>query len=348
MMSPSQPYIILVNGDSAASDALSAAAPLAFAQWRMSLVNDLHEAAAHLPSEHEILVLLDPRPEDMALAQDIQEAGLPRWAVVVLSYGAGDANPIDYIPQPEWHPASLARILRQASRFHQLARLCARHEGDLHTIARRIRHDLNSPLNGILSMAELIHDITAKDHPEIEELMPSIFEAVDGMVALVDRVSMIAKASGTDKPREDVAMQDRLGLVLQKVEMQRLKRNGSIHVTTEMPVVHGVPEWLDIIWRTLLDNALKHGGEPPVIEVGAHEEADGWHFWVQDNGRKLSPEQRAGLFMPFHQLHTNNRAHGLGLSLVERLVALQGGASGCELNSTGTRFYFTLPKTFLS
>jgi two-component system, sensor histidine kinase and response regulator len=69
-------------------------------------------------------------------------------------------------------------------------------------------------------------------------------------------------------------------------------------------------------------------------------------FWVADNGVGLTPEQQQQLFTPFERLH-NVRAdgHGLGLSIVRRILEKLGGEAGVEsVPGEGSRFYFTLPR----
>jgi signal transduction histidine kinase len=258
---------------------------------------------------------------------------------------------LQMIPQAEWQPAALARHLRHALTELELRRRCQRHEGDLRTVARRIRHDLNAPLNGILSMTELIQDIASSNDGdsgrEVAELTPSIFAAIDGMVMLIDRVSEIAKASSMPGPldREVVSMEDPLGAALQKLEFHCLQRKTRVESAKDWPDVQGRREWLRVIWLTLISNALKHGGEPPQVRIGWNDVGDGWKFWVEDNGAGVREGSRDTLFRPFHLLHQDNRAHGLGLSLVQRLVQLQGGYCGFEdrEGEAGSRFFFVLP-----
>ncbi|TLD69327.1 HAMP domain-containing histidine kinase [Phragmitibacter flavus] len=348
-MSLANPHLILVHGDGVAADALSAAAGVAFAQWQFSSVGSLEEAVGQRPSPAELLVMVDPGDEEWRAAREVALAdGLPRWNVVALSHGAGVALHPEMIPQAEWHPATLARYLRHALTELDLRRRCLRHEGDMHTIARRIRHDLNAPLNGILSMTELIQDIASSGGTEVAELTPSIFEAIDRMVALIDRVSAVAKASSMPHERESVPMEEPLWAALQKMEFQMLKCQAKVESTEGLPGVHGSRDWLQMIWQTLISNALKHGGKPPLVRIGWGDGGDGWKFWVEDNGGGVREGSRDGLFKPFHLLHQENRAYGLGLSLVQRLVDLQGGYCGFEELESGSRFFFVLPKDLLA
>ena len=68
-------------------------------------------------------------------------------------------------------------------------------------------------------------------------------------------------------------------------------------------------------------------------------------FWVRDNGRGLTPAQQELLFRPFTRLvQSSSHGHGLGLSIVYRIVKKLGGKVGVESNpSEGATFYFTLP-----
>ena len=84
-----------------------------------------------------------------------------------------------------------------------------------------------------------------------------------------------------------------------------------------------------------------------MLQVGADSDAKGTiYFWVQDNGAGLTPEQQANLFTEFTRIaQTKAQGHGLGLSIVQRIVTKLGGTAGVESEiGRGSRFYFTLPE----
>jgi two-component system sensor histidine kinase/response regulator len=68
-------------------------------------------------------------------------------------------------------------------------------------------------------------------------------------------------------------------------------------------------------------------------------------FWVKDNGPGLTEGQQAQLFTQFTRLHkVRATGYGLGLSIVQRIVAKLGGEVGVEsAPGQGSCFYFTLP-----
>ncbi len=89
-------------------------------------------------------------------------------------------------------------------------------------------------------------------------------------------------------------------------------------------------------------NALRHGKDK--IELGWREEKKEFRFWLCDNGNGIPVENCHKLFQPFESLHEADAAPGLGLSIIQRLVELQGGRCGYEPRlDGGSCFYFILP-----
>ena len=113
------------------------------------------------------------------------------------------------------------------------------------------------------------------------------------------------------------------------------------------PVVLGHGPWVAEIWTNYLSNAVKYGGQPPAIQLGADPvpERACVRFWVQDNGPGLTPEQQAALFQPFTRVtQTRVEGHGLGLSIVRRIAEKLQGRAGVESQpGAGSRFWFELP-----
>ena len=66
------------------------------------------------------------------------------------------------IPPEEWNVPLLSRAFRSAITEHQLLRDYARAQGDLLTLARRINHDLRTPLGGIMTAVEQLQEVLAR------------------------------------------------------------------------------------------------------------------------------------------------------------------------------------------
>jgi signal transduction histidine kinase len=114
------------------------------------------------------------------------------------------------------------------------------------------------------------------------------------------------------------------------------------------PLAVGYAPWIEEVWTNYLSNAIRHGGKPPRVEVGAELQPDGFvRFWVQDNGPGLTQEEQVNLFTPFTRLdQVRTKGYGLGLSIVRRIIEKLGGQVGLESEGKvgqGSTFYFTLP-----
>jgi two-component system, sensor histidine kinase and response regulator len=100
------------------------------------------------------------------------------------------------------------------------------------------------------------------------------------------------------------------------------------------------------VWANYLSNAIKYGGRPPYVELGASARSEGVvRFWVRDNGPGIPPAVHTHLFTAFNHVgHVHHLEHGLGLSSVLQIVEKLGGQVGVESEpGTGSLFYFTLP-----
>jgi signal transduction histidine kinase len=226
----------------------------------------------------------------------------------------------------------------------QLLRENARLRGDLLTVAVRVNHDLRTPLGGIVNTGELLKEILAEKDPAAAALTDSLFISVDEMSKLISQIRVVTKASADPKPKARVNMTEIVSGVLQRLESRILKKSATITEPGSWPEVNGVADWLEFIWWNFVANALQHAGEKPQIELNWRQEKNELRFQVCDNGVGVPAEVREKLFQPFDTLHKPDSRWGLGLSVVQRLVDLQGGDCGYEPNPKGGAcFYFTLP-----
>jgi signal transduction histidine kinase len=224
----------------------------------------------------------------------------------------------------------------------QLWRENLRLRGDLLTVARRISHDLRTPLGGVVATSEVLKEILAENNPSRSSLVAPILDSTEEIKKLIERVSFILKASANPLPKEPVKMGEVVFRTLQRLEGKILKKNAVVSEPDSWPEVNGVFSWLEVVWWNLLANAVQFGKDR--VELGWQKENGGLRFWICDNGDGVPMEKHAKLFQPFHSLHKPDAAHGLGLSIVQRLMELQGGRCGFEPRlKGGSSFYFTLP-----
>jgi signal transduction histidine kinase len=295
-------------------------------------------AAIAAPQEGlEVLVLIDPTPEDFEIAlATLDSRGLPRWAVV-------PPWPEDIEHAAVWEPPTLAHTFRFAVSLLMLRRDKARLAGDLHTVARRLTHDLRTPLNSISTANEALATNATAPEPG-PSLHRAISEAVEETGNLIERVAAVLVAGARPIVKQPIEMEEVIWKARERLDSRIRAARATIRSPEKWPMVNGVPAWLELVWTNLLANSLQHAGETPCIELGwKHTDAD-FCFWVRDSGAGVAVAKRAHLFYPFDRLNELSAPRGYGLSLVQRLIELQGGATGYSPDPAPSgSFYFTLP-----
>jgi signal transduction histidine kinase len=291
----------------------------------------------------ELVVLTEPDTASAAHAiQALDSDGLPRWAVVILGSDMGEFA--ESVPPEQWNPQLLARVFRSAVQQHQLMCDNLRLRGDLRTIARRVTHDLYTPVGCITTSAHVLEAVLFQgDKESVEEMVQNVKNSSAEIARIIDRVSFVLRASADPHFPDRIEMSGVVAGVLRELESDVRAAGATVAQPATWPEVTGVSQWLHVVWWNLLKNALAHGGAGPQLRMAWKFENNVFRFSVIGRGAPIAGPVRARFFRPFDQLHLLP-VPGLGLSIVQRLVALQGGRCGYECPDEGSSaFYFTLP-----
>jgi signal transduction histidine kinase len=122
-----------------------------------------------------------------------------------------------------------------------------------------------------------------------------------------------------------------------------------VEVDERLPLVIADGLRLEQVLTNLIDNARKYSPVGSEIAVSARSTRRGVELSVVDQGRGIDPEFLPHLFEPFTQADAGDtrRDHGvgLGLSIVQGLVAAMGGVVEVDSGTgAGTRFTVVLPR----
>jgi len=281
---------------------------------------------------------------------------------------------VDYVTKPLQHEEVLARIKAHLT-IHQLQQALAlsnqtlqdsnvalaqanaslalknreltEKNAELDAFAHTVAHDLKNPLGVIIGMQRLLAKSLSQQLDQKNfSYFQMIGEAGQQMHSIIEALLLLAYVGRTEV--ECTALD--MGLLIVQVERRLApmlaRHQAVIQHPPQWPVAIGYAPWVLEIWMNYLSNALKYGGRPPQVTLGAERREDAVYFWVDDNGPGLPDEARAKLFTPFTRLaHTHQEeGHGLGLSIVERIAHRLHGQAGVEnLPGQGCRFYFSLP-----
>jgi PAS domain S-box-containing protein len=285
---------------------------------------------------------------------------LPDGILVVTR--SGREIPIDYSAAPIWDEKGgltgvvlVLRDITERKRAEEALRryaveLQARNE-ELDAFAHTAAHDLKNPASLVVGFAETLEkDYTALSDDERLSAVQALSRIGRKMNSIIDELLLLSGLRDAQVETElldmrsvATAAQQRLAYMIQEFQAEIV-----VNQPEAWPKARGYAPWLEEVWVNYLSNALQYGGTPPRIELGAHAQPDGRaRFWVRDNGPGLAAEQQAKLFTPFTRLdRVRATGHGLGLSIVRRIVEKLGGQVAVDSAGApgqGCVFSFTLP-----
>lgn len=218
----------------------------------------------------------------------------------------------------------------------------------LEHLAETLAHDLKGPGARMEELAKLlvqkfsgqVDERTGKWLRLLQENGKDIVARVEGILEVARVGSGQGSVTAVD-PR----------LILDEVvksyagEIERL--GATVEIEPGFPLVASHGAYLRQIFDNLVSNALKYPrpGEPPTLKITS---TTGQHmvcFAVQDRGIGIPLEQRKRVFQPFVRLRpTDSPGSGIGLAIVQRILALYGGQVWIEgEEGEGCTVKFTLP-----
>jgi signal transduction histidine kinase len=246
---------------------------------------------------------------------------------------------VDYVTKPLQHEEVLARI-----QTHLTVR---KQNKELDAFAHTVAHDLQNPLGMIISYTHiLLEDLPKIETAETLDILYRVGQAGQKMNNIIQALLLLSGVRKAEVQLTPLDMADVVGQSLQRLDSMVVEYQGEIVLPETWPVATGYAPWVEEVWVNYLSNGLKYGGKPPCLELGATFLPDGMiSFWVKDNGQGLSSQQQDALFTEFIRLNeVRVEGHGLGLSIVHRIVTKLGGQVGVESKAgEGCKFYFTLP-----
>jgi two-component system sensor histidine kinase/response regulator len=312
------------------------------------------------------LVLLDVRMPDIdgfevcrRMKADPSVAAIPVIFMTALDDAAHKVEgfrlgAVDYVTKPIQREELVARI-RHHLQLHRLQRelvlksddLAAKN-AELEAYAHTIAHSLKTPLAAANRFLEILFKYKSADLAEEQRhLIQQAFDAMAMTGDVVDALLLLSTVSQQNAELEPLDMQAVVANAQSQLADLQARTHASIQLPQTWPLALGYAPWVVEVWLNLLSNALKYGGSPPRMQLGATPEGSHVRFWVRDNGEPLSDDERARVFTPFTRLRRERAdGHGLGLATVQRIVTRLGGRVGAGPGPApdgGNEFFFCLP-----
>jgi signal transduction histidine kinase len=218
-------------------------------------------------------------------------------------------------------------------------------EQELEKYAHHATHDVKEPLRNILVQTQKVTRTYAGQLPDkAMEWLDKVVTQGKRMQVLLERLKEYAQVNLGMKA-EPVDCGAAVAVALASLESS-VEESGAEVTVGDLPTLIGAQEHLTLLFQNLIGNALKYHSpdRPPRVEVGAQPHANGWLFWVRDNGVGIEPRYWQKIFGIAERLDAKASGWGYGLAICEKTVTRHGGRIWVASEpGQGSTFYFTLP-----
>jgi signal transduction histidine kinase len=219
---------------------------------------------------------------------------------------------------------------------------------ELESFTHSISHDLRAPLRAIGGFSNiLIRDFGPQLPGEAQRLLNVVVSSATQMTQMIDGLLKFCRLARQAPSMQSV---DLTALARETANNLRGEINDNqVEVKIgDLPPCTGDPALLQQVLTNLLSNALKFTGhtQKPCVEIGCQPGTREHIYFVRDNGVGFDMLYAENLFGVFKRLHPEEQfeGHGVGLSIVQRIIQRHGGRVWAEAEvDKGATFFFTLP-----
>ncbi len=217
-------------------------------------------------------------------------------------------------------------------------------------------HDLRgSMVSNAASLQLLIRGKFGRMDAGAQAKLREISDNVDTLISLTEEFMTKAFSCIDDEMEKELLdlRHDVVNPVLEELTTEF--RNHRINLdnrldrqTAEVIPVKGSRVWLKSVFRNLVNNGIRHGGDGCTIVIDWQRQGNDCRLNVYNTGRPVPERHRSLLFANFtgkmRRAKKGGAGLGLGLSLSRDIIAKHGGDIRYEPKQDGSNFVVTLPQ----
>ena len=248
---------------------------------------------------------------------------------------------------------SVEEELRALSRDleNRVARRTAQMEAmnrELEAFSYSVSHDLRAPLKSSDAYIQmLLDDMGAALDPEVVRRLGVLRERTGDMARRIDDLLVLSRLGRKEIAETGIDMSLLVTDIMDLLEEANPDRRISF-TAGPLPRALGDPGLVRVVLENLLSNAVKYTAPRGIARIDVRGRLENGHavYTVDDNGVGFDAQYADKVFNAFERLHSDKEYEGtgIGLALVQRIVARHGGKSWAEAETgKGATFHFTLP-----
>ena len=215
--------------------------------------------------------------------------------------------------------------------------------------AYSISHDLKSPAIALHGLTSLL----GRKYYEIlgekgKTYCDQILKVSEQMVNLLEQLTKYINAKESTFQTDRISLQDVLDSLRYEFAQRLADKQVSWVQPAKLPEIRFDKVAITRVFRNLIDNSLKYGGdELSSIEISCEEEGDHHKITFHDNGVGIPEEGLSQIFKPFQRLSTSKdiEGTGLGLSIIKEIIERNGGTlTVASEYGKGASFHIVIPR----
>ncbi|MCG3166773.1 MAG: Adaptive-response sensory-kinase SasA [Bacteroidia bacterium] len=214
-------------------------------------------------------------------------------------------------------------------------------------------HELRNPLSVIRGQLEVAL-MKPRDKKEYIETLESLLEDIKHLTIISNRLLSLAQVSGVGliDPKNEIRIDELLLETREELLQSTPEYNINISFETSIEnddslLFQGNERLLKIAFFNLMENGCKYSPDHScLVDIGAEKENIVIRF--SDKGVGIPADDLKNIFEPFYRGKNviDRKGHGIGLSLVDKIVRLHGGSIAVDSTvKKGSVFTVKLPVT---
>ncbi len=208
-------------------------------------------------------------------------------------------------------------------------------------------HEVKTPLVSVTGLVSLLKNDNLPKAKRLQylELIDEEIQRLSSMTTNMLNLSKLEKQEiVTNKTSYNLSEQIRTCVLL--LEKKWTKKQTHLSLEFDEHLLFANEDLMKQVWINLIDNAIKFSKSKGTVAISVDENETEISVTISNTGEKIKSEDLTKIFNKFYQSDTSRHkeGHGIGLSIVSRILYLHEGKINVSSTDEKTSFTVILPK----
>ena len=250
------------------------------------------------------------------------------------------------VPQPE-NLVSTEEGVQLIENFNRMAKELQSIDHMQKGFTGSVSHEFKTPLSSIVGFSEILLEDGLTEN-ERREYTGLVHEEALRLSRLAENLLRLSRldAQAIVMRHENIAVDEQIRQCVILLAERWEAKDISFAIALPSLPIESDPDLTKQVWLNLIDNAVKYSETGSTIHITGELGVDSICVRIRDEGIGIPAEKQTHIFERFYQCDESHqeKGHGLGLSIVKRILELLGGQIDCQSQlGKGTEMAVALP-----